>query len=205
MICGRRERFGRARCLVIVSEREGPGLTRGELVELAGQQERAAAFRRLSERRLDPSYRLARAIVGEPAEAEDAVQDAFLQAWRQWPSLRDPDRIEAWFDRILVNSCRNRLRSRSRARIVDISVSVEIAQAGDQYAAANDRDQLGIALGRLDVDHRLVVALRYYGDFTVDQIAARTGLRPGTVKSRLHHGLRRLHALLDDTGSGAPR
>jgi RNA polymerase sigma-70 factor (ECF subfamily) len=191
---------------VVVEQREGHGLAGSELVELAGTREREQAFRRLSEGRLDASYRLARAILGEPAEAEDAVQDAFVQAWRHWSTLRDTSRFEPWFDRILVNTCRNRLRSRARARVLDLSEGASVAQSGDAYASANDRDQVGLALARLDADHRLVVALRYYGDFTVDQIAARTGLRPGTVKSRLHHALRRLHDALDESaGSEAAR
>jgi len=191
---------------VVVEQREGQELAGSKLVELAGTHERDNAFRRLSERRLGASYRLARAILGEPAEAEDAVQDAFVQAWRGWSTLRDTSRFEAWFDRILVNTCRNRLRSRARTRTLDLSEGASFAQSGDAYASANDRDQVGLALARLDADHRLVVALRYYGDFTVDQIAARTGLRPGTVKSRLHHALRRLHAALDESvGSEAAR
>jgi RNA polymerase sigma-70 factor, ECF subfamily len=182
------------------------GETLDDLDELSAPHARADAFRRLSAGRLDASYRLARAILVEPAEAEDAVQDACVQAWRQWSTLRDRSRFEPWFDRILVNTCRNRLRSRARSRVQDISLVVSVAQPGDQYAASRDRDELGIALARLDVDHRLVVALRYYGDFTVDQIATRTGLRPGTVKSRLHHALRKLHQALDDaSGSEAQR
>src|SRR5262245_53147430 len=76
-----------------------------------GTAARDAAFLRLASEHLDRAYRLARAIVRDPAEAQDATHDAFVQAWRKWGSLRDPDRFDAWFDRILVNTCRNRLRA----------------------------------------------------------------------------------------------
>ena len=78
---------------------------------------RQAAFQQLARLRLESSYRLARVILNDPAEAEDATHDAFVQAWQRWPSLRDPRRLEAWFDRILLNTCRNRLRSRRRRAV----------------------------------------------------------------------------------------
>ena len=84
---------------------------------------RDAAFLALANEHLDRAYRLARAILRDPAEAQDATHDAFVQAWRKWETLRDPERFEAWFDRILVNTCRNRLRS-SRWLATDISVEV---------------------------------------------------------------------------------
>ena len=78
------------------------------------EDSRADAFRRLAQLHLDSSYRLARAILGNAAEAEDATHDAFVTAWQQWSTLRDPLLFEHWFDRILVNTCRNRLRRTAR-------------------------------------------------------------------------------------------
>ena len=171
-------------------------VARGESVEVAHPADRADAFRRLAEGHLDKGYRLARAILGEPADAEDAVHDAYILAWRQWSTLRDPSRFERWFDRILINTCRNRLRRRGRLRIEDISTELQLAEPGDRYSDANDREEVGRALAHLDPDHRIVVALRFFADLTVDDIAARVGVPAGTVKSRLHVALRRLHAAL---------
>ena len=70
------------------------------------------AFAALTRQNLDGAYRLAWAILRDSAEADDATQDAFAIAWRKRSSLREPDRFEAWFGRILVNVCRERLRSR---------------------------------------------------------------------------------------------
>ena len=108
--------------------------------------ERARAFLRLADDHLDSGYRLARAILRDPTEAQDATHDAFEQAWRKWPTLRDPTRFQQWFDRILVNTCRDRLRS-GRRQPTDISVEVA-ADTGDPFTQAHDRDLLTVALAR---------------------------------------------------------
>ena len=154
--------------------------------------ERAEAFLRLADEHLDASYRLARAILRDPTGAQDATHDAFEQAWRKWSTLRDPSRFEPWFDRILVNTCRDRLRS-ARRQPTDISTEVAIT-SGDPYGQAHDRELLADAIAGLSPDHRVVVALRYYRDLPVEEIASRLGIPAGTVQSRLHYALKRLHA-----------
>ena len=157
--------------------------------------ERAQAFLRLADHHLDRAYRLARAILRDPTDAQDATHDAFERAWRKWSTLRDPARFDPWFDRILVNTCRDRLRS-GRRQPVDISGEIVI-QSGDPYGQAHDRDALANAIAVLSPDHRVVVALRYYRDLPVDEIASRLHIPAGTVQSRLHYALKRLHAALD--------
>ena len=159
---------------------------------------RAAAFTSLADQHLDASYRLARAIVGDRAEAEDATHDALVQAWRQWSTLRDHSRFEAWFHRILVNTCRNRLRSRNRWRTQDLSSDLEMA-GRDAIGQSDDRQQMGAALARLSPDHRSVLALRYYLDLPIEEIAARLGIPTGTVNSRLHYALKELRVALGET------
>jgi RNA polymerase sigma-70 factor (ECF subfamily) len=157
--------------------------------------DRSVAFVRLADEHLDKAYRLARAILREPAEAQDATHDAFVQAWRKWDTLRDASRFEPWFDRILVNTCRNRLRSR-RWQATDISAEVALV-TGDHSGTSADRDVIGAALAGLSPDHQVVVALRYYRDLTVDEIARRLDIPRGTVQSRLHYALKRLHDRID--------
>ena len=120
---------------------------------------RAAAFTRLADEHLDKAYHLARAILGDETEAQDAAHDAFVQAWRKWETLRDPARFEQWFDRILVNACRDRLRARSR-QATDISAEVALA-TGDHAARTDDQTALDAAIATLSPDHQVVVALRY--------------------------------------------
>jgi RNA polymerase sigma-70 factor (ECF subfamily) len=161
---------------------------------------RDAAFVRLADEHLDRAYRLARAILRDPAEAQDATHDAFVQAWRKWETLRDQSRFEPWFDRILVNTCRNRLRS-NRHLTTDISAEVALA-TGDHAGGVADRDVIGAAIAGLSPDHQVVVALRYYRDMTVDDIARRLGVPSGTVQSRLHYALKRLHDAIDAADKG---
>ena len=164
---------------------------------------RDAAFVRLADEHLDRAYRLARAILRDPAEAQDATHDAFVQAWRKWESLRDPSRFEPWFDRILVNTCRNRLRS-TRWGATDISAEVALA-TGDHTGRVEDRDVIGAAIAALSPDHQVVVALRDYRDLPVGDIAQRLGVPSGTVQSRLHYALKRLRDTIDAADEGTSR
>ncbi len=175
-------------------------MTDSRPAEVDQTTERGRAFVRLADDHLDAAYRLARAILRDPGDAQDATHDAFLQAWRKWSTLRDPGRFEQWFDKILVNACRNRLRRASRWQATDISEEIVVA-SGDPFAQAHDRDVLGTALETLSVDHRIVVALRYYRDLPVDEIAIRLAIPAGTVQSRLHYALERLHAAIDSANA----
>ena len=155
---------------------------------------REVTFARLTDRALDASYRRAALILGDPAEAEDAVHDALVSAWRNWSGLRDVERFDAWFGRIVTNACRDRVR---RHRIAPITVaSAPELPAADELDRLTERDVLRRALRSLEADQRIVVVLRYYDDLTVDEIAHRLGERPGTVKSRLHYALRAMRAAL---------
>jgi RNA polymerase sigma factor (sigma-70 family) len=164
--------------------------------ELESQAARGEAFRKLADRHLDASYRLAQVILGQRAEAEDATHDAFVSAWRNWATLRDPELFEHWFDRILVNTCRNRLRHGARRQTEDLTTEGDFL-APDAYGPTDDRGLLQPAMARLAPDQRVVVALRFYRDLSIEQIADRLGVRPGTVKSRLHRALRGLRSSLD--------
>jgi RNA polymerase sigma-70 factor (ECF subfamily) len=164
-------------------------------VEVAAVTERSLDVAALVTARVGDSYRLARAILLDDGDAEDAVQEASLAAWRQRGSLRDPDRFDAWFERILVNQCRDQLRKRRRAvKVAASPIGFEAPAVAPETGTDADLDR---AIDALDVDHRIVVLLRYWQDRTVDDIAERVGIPPGTVKSRLHHALRSLRASLE--------
>jgi RNA polymerase sigma-70 factor (ECF subfamily) len=166
-------------------------------VEVAVVTERGADVGSLVMARLGDAYRLARAILLDDGEAEDAVQEASLSAWRRQRSLRDPAKFEAWFDRILINQCRDQLRKRHRAvRLASPSVAFDVTAAPPETGRDAELDG---ALAVLDVDHRVVVVMRYWQDRTVDDIAARLGIPAGTVKSRLHNAMKTLRATLEAT------
>ena len=157
---------------------------------------RARTFAELMDRRvLDRAYRYATLVIGDRADAEDATHDAALAAWRHLGELRDPARFEAWFGRIVVNACRDRMRAQRRLpATVELDPGLSTPDANNGYGR---RDALAGAIRSLSIDHREVIVLRFYADLTVDQIAARTGVGTGTVKSRLHYALRQLRAAVD--------
>jgi RNA polymerase sigma-70 factor (ECF subfamily) len=159
---------------------------------------RAIAFTRLTAIRLASCYRLATVILGDPVEAEDATHDAAVRAWERWGSLRDPDRFDAWFGRILVNECRDRLRQR-RLRPLSVPFPEHVAdgRAADGPDVVAERQALAEAVAELEPDQRIAVVLHFYLELSAEQIAERTGARVGTVKSRLHYGLRALRAARD--------
>ena len=161
--------------------------------------ERAAAFRILAEQSLETSLRLANVILGNPVEAEDAVQDAFVTAWRKWGSLRDPAKAEAWLKRILVNTCRDRLRARARTRIDDIAAHHSVTTP-DPTAWVDQHVLLEEALSHLDADDQILIVLRYDHDLVLDDIASLLGIPGGTVKWRLNRAHQRLRSVLERTG-----
>jgi RNA polymerase sigma factor (sigma-70 family) len=155
------------------------------------------AFAALTHRHIDSAYRLAWAILQDDGDADDATQDAFALAWRNRRGLRDPERFDAWFGRILVNACRERLRQRARQKVRTLLLDDE-PPVGDASGEVSSRDAITRAMRRLDADHRVVVVLRYWADLTIEEIADRLDVPNGTVKSRLHYALRSMRPRLED-------
>ena len=143
----------------------------------------------LANRELDRAYRLAGLLLGSREDAEDATQDALVRAWSSFGSLRSADEFQAWFDRILVNVCRDRLRRRRLVRFIPLEADSGRRALDDPFAHVLADDELNRAMTALDDDLRTAVVLRFWADLTVDDIARRTGARPGTVKSRLHRAM----------------
>jgi RNA polymerase sigma-70 factor (ECF subfamily) len=155
------------------------------------------AFDAFASRRIDHAYRLACLILMDAADAEDAAHDAFVKAARGWRGLKDASRVDAWFDRILVNVCRDRLRGRRRSPITEISDGLAASLATqDGSEEAVERDLLRRAMRRLRGDLRIVVVLRFFEDLSVEETARRLAIPTGTVKSRQHQALRDLTAAL---------
>ena len=155
------------------------------LVELACAGD-AAAFESLVRRRMSAIYRLDLAILGDEADAADATQETFIAAWRKLADLRDPDRFEAWLQRVSVNACRMIGRARGR-RLVREMPMARVADAASAVAspAADDGETLRAALSRLSHDHRTVLALHHVDGRPVAEIASTLGIPEGTAKSRL--------------------
>lgn len=144
------------------------------------------------------SFRTACLILRDRAAAEDAVQEAYLRAWRFRDALPGGDGRRAWLYRVLVNVCVSRLRAEAlRARRSADGASLEAlvsAGAGPEAAAvgAGLASAVGEALAALPPHLRVPVVLRYWAGLTEREIAVAIRRRPGTVKSRLFEARRRL-------------
>jgi RNA polymerase sigma-70 factor (ECF subfamily) len=160
----------------------------------------AQVFRHLADHHLGRCYRLATVVLGSEADAQDAVHDAFVVAWRKYETLRDPTRFEAWFDRIVVNTCRDRLRHRRHLQVRAI-LSADLPGA-DTTATIADEVVIRRALDQLEPDDRIVLALRYYRDLQVHDVAVLLGISPRAATSRLHRALERLRHILEEDRRG---
>jgi RNA polymerase sigma factor (sigma-70 family) len=161
----------------------------------------AAEFVRLLEPALVGGYRLAGYLLGNATDAEDVAQEALEKAWRSWHSLRDRDRTEAWFDRIVANVCKDRLRARRGVRLLALDAEAAGRDRGrDPFRDALARDEMGRLVRDLPEDQQIVVALRFWRDLTLEEIAERLDVPLGTVKSRLHYAIRSLRGELDRQG-----
>ena len=140
---------------------------------------------------------IAHRILRDANLAEDAVQVALVQVWRELPALRDLDRFEAWLHRILVNACYAEAR-RSRHFAADVVLlETDTPIAADELLTVHDRDQLDRGFRRLPPEQRAVLVFHHALGLTVPEVADHLGIPLGTAKSRLHHATRALRASIE--------
>jgi RNA polymerase sigma-70 factor, ECF subfamily len=166
-----------------------------ELVRLAREGDRDA-FDLLMTAVVDHLYRIARLILRDTDRAEDAVQEALVRCWRDLRTLRDPDRFDAWLNRLLLRSVTDEARRQRRYAAGVVVLRTEPRQ-GDDTGMVADRDELARVFGRLSIEHRTIVVLHHYLGFTVEDAAAAIGIPVGTAKSRLHYATDALRAALE--------
>lgn len=168
---------------------------------LAGSRD---AFDALIQPRIDRLFHTALAILRHDADARDAVQDACVKAWRQLGRLRDNDRFDAWLGQILLNSCRERLRTRRRAVVREIAIPAD-PESGTELPSGSqpmaDRvaevDAIRRAFLRLRPEDRIVLALKHGELRPITEIATLLGEPEGTVKWRLHEARKSLARALE--------
>ncbi len=170
-------------------------MAKPELVRLARSGDRDA-FDLLMTASIDHLYRIARLILRDFDSAEDAVQEALVHCWRDLPGLRDPDRFDAWLNRLLLHSVTDEARRRRRAGASLSILRIEPSQPDGANALAN-RDELARVFTRLSIEHRTIVVLHHYLGLTVDEAATTIGIPVGTAKSRLHYATEALRAALE--------
>jgi RNA polymerase sigma-70 factor, ECF subfamily len=145
----------------------------------------------------DRLHSVARRILRDTSLAQDATQRACLDAWRNLPRLRDPDRFEAWIYRLLVNACHAEGRRERRHRGTLRLLPHDEPMAPDPASSIAIRAQLDHAFRTLRVEHRTVVVLVHYLGMTAPEAAVAMGTPVGTVRSRLYYALKQLRAVIE--------
>jgi RNA polymerase sigma-70 factor (ECF subfamily) len=181
-----------------------------DLVERAQRGDRDA-FAVLARTRSDRLMAIAHRILRDVSRAEDAVQQSLVIAWRELRSLRDPDRFDAWLQRLLVNATYDEAR-RAKAWNANIrELPVDGSGGPDLTSDLEDRDRLDRGFRRLPVDQRAILVLTHYLGLTPTEIAERLEIPVGTARSRLHYAHRAMRAAIeaddriDVVAGGRPR
>ena len=168
------------RTRLVEQARDGDDVAFTTLVDLDGDRCFAIAFR----------------ILRDVERAEDAVQQAFLQAWRELPRLRDPERFGPWLHRLLVNACYEEIRRHRRWTTNLRPLPMDGPPQPDSTVSVADRDALERAFLRLTAEHRAVFVLHHHAGLSLAEVSEVVGVPLGTVKSRMHHATRHLRAAI---------
>jgi RNA polymerase sigma-70 factor (ECF subfamily) len=167
-----------------------------DLVEAARNGDREA-YVDLIRVRSDRLFAIAQRILRDIDRAEDALQDALVIAWRDLRGLRDPDRFDAWLQRLLINVCITQA-TRERRRTANLRVlPIDGPAAPDELLSIADRDQLDRGFRRLPPEQRAILVLHHYLGYEPSEIAETLGIPAGTARSRLHHAHRAMRAALE--------
>jgi RNA polymerase sigma-70 factor (ECF subfamily) len=157
------------------------------------------AFGQLVSRYYDACWRFAYHMMGQRADAEDAVQESFLRAYLAIGRYDERDQFRGWLFRILTNQCRNALVARGRRarRFVQDDIAMDKAAAPLAAIAPGVEDAaLSRAIAQLDPNQREALLLKYAEGLEYTQMAAMTGLGESALKMRVKRGVERLRALL---------
>src|SRR3954454_14783461 len=145
---------------------------------------------------------VARLIVRDEGRAEDAVQDALVDAWRDLRGLRDPDRFDAWLNRLLVHACHDVARRSGRRIRIEVPLEpIHTRPVADIQQTHAISDEIERGFRRLTMEQRTVVVLVYYLDLPLADAAATLGVPVGTLKSRLNRSLKALRASMEVAAS----
>ena len=156
------------------------------------------AFAALTDAVVGWMYNTARLVLHGDDRAEDAVQDALLQAWLNIRGLRDPSKFDFWLRRLLVHAC-YRAAKRERVRTATEVRTAPLAEPSspDGLGSVAARDELARGFRRLSTDQRAVLVLHFYLDLPDAQVADALGVPIGTMKSRLNRATSALRSALD--------
>lgn len=143
---------------------------------------------------IEPGYRLAVAMLRDPEEAHDAVQEATVKAWRALDRLRDSGQSRAWFLAIVANHCRSTMRQRSW-RVLRFAYR-DTVRAGPEDPTIQTLD-IDNAMKNLSPDDRGILHLHYFLDLPIEEVAVVLGISAGAAKTRIYRAAHRLRPKLE--------
>jgi len=157
------------------------------------------AYADLVHRHLKRVFAICLSLLGEQADAEDAVQEIFLKGYEKLDSLRDREKFGPWIGQIARNRCRDILRARGRHRQQTLPKILPQMVCDQAEQAPEDFGDLRDALARLPEEHRQPLLLYYFDGRDTRSVARELGLTQGGACARLHRARRQLRALLEET------
>jgi len=160
----------------------------------------AAAWEQLIISHQEAVFRLAYLMLGDPAEAQDAAQEAFIRAARALPRFDESRPLRPWLLKIVSNQARNHRRAAGRyvaaVRRALLAEPEKVIHPAAEQAARSDAHDLWAAVRRLESKDQEIVYLRYFLELPVTETASALGVPEGTVKSRLSRALARLRDVI---------
>jgi RNA polymerase sigma-70 factor (ECF subfamily) len=162
------------------------------------------AFSVVAREHADWLYAVAYRILRDHERSEDAVQQALVIAWRELPTLRDPDRFEAWLRRLLVRVCYEEAKRARRWDAAVITLLPHEPSRRDDIISLADRDQLERGFRRLPPEQRALLVMHHYLGLPPADLAETLGIPVGTARSRLHYAHRAMRAALEADARGVP-
>ncbi len=156
------------------------------------------AFSTLAAGAVDRLHRTAWLILRSEADAADAVQEALLAAWLHIAAVRDPDRFDAWLNRLLVHACYRLAKRTTRRTVLEIPMTVSDPPGpGDVQEVLATRDQLERAFRRLMPEQRAVLVVHHVLGLPDAEAASVLEIAVGTFKSRLHRASAAMRAAVE--------
>jgi RNA polymerase sigma-70 factor (ECF subfamily) len=149
-------------------------------------------------------FRLAFGILCHPVLSEEAVQQAFIDIWRQLRRLRDPERFDAWCCRFVVDACRAEAARRPPAPTAEAGAVARPAQAMGPFGARIDPGQIGRGFEQLSLDDRAALVLRYQLGLSPEDAVFALGAPAAGAADRLESALTALRETLDAEVRAAP-
>jgi len=156
------------------------------------------AFQHIIDTHHEDMRRVCQAISGDHAIADEAVQAAWLVAWKKLDRVHGPDYLRPWLVSVAVNEAKQLMRKRRRRAEIEVAADASGEPGGIDPATGVAAVDLRAALSRLDPDDAALLAMRYVAGFDSNELAAATGISPSGTRSRIERALKRLRKDLSD-------